>query len=650
MRHERDARHRRIAMLACWGVCLTAMPSAAYAQGPDPQVVADTVWTLVAAMLVFFMNAGFALLETGFCRAKNAVSLLGKNFVVFAVATLAFWAVGFAVMFGAGDLIGRTGFLLVGPDNSPATGAQYEGVFPGLSWAGVPLYAKFFFQLVFAGTAATIVSGAVAERTKFVSFLVFTAVNTAVLYPLVGHWIWGGGFLARWGFFDFAGSTVVHSVGGWAALAGALVVGPRLGRYRKDGKVNALPGHSMALATAGVLILWLGWFGFNPGSTMAADPERIARIAVVTNLSAAGGILAALATSMALFGRPDLSLILNGCLAGLVAITAPCAWVTAAGSVAIGVVAGVLVVLAIPMFDRWHVDDPVGAIAVHLVNGIWGTVALGLFAAPPYAGQPGAPPVGLFYQGNGELLLTQIKGVLVVGAFMLPASLLTWAVIRALMGARVAPAEEVAGLDLAEMGMEAYPTESLVSVQALLDTSMLGRREALGEPLRPSARPLTVAFSTPTPAFGARGSNGPASRGGNGREARSPGGLSGGAPRPGAESSPSSPALVPVTAPATTGASGASRAPTQSVSTNGKRFRVVFENVSADDVARRWRDLCRRPAEQAPPEFHAVFPRVVALSGTSFQCVGDDPEGVRRSFERLFQGHGSVGTVVRVVM
>lgn len=590
----------------------------------EARVVADTLWVLVTAMLVFFMNAGFALVETGFCRAKNAVSLLAKNFVVFGVATLAFWAVGFALMFGPGELFGRSGFLLLGPDNSPATGEAYQGVFPGLSWAGVPLFAKFFFQLVFAGTAATIVSGAVAERTRYSSFLVFSAVNTAVLYPIVGHWIWGGGFLARWGVVDFAGSTVVHAVGGWGALAGVIVLGPRLGRYRKDGKVVALPGHNLALATMGVFILWLGWFGFNPGSTMAADPEKIARIAVVTNMSAAAGTIAAMLLAWMLFGRPDLSLTLNGTLAGLVGVTAGCAWVSPAGAVAIGLVSGVLVVLAIPLLDRLRLDDPVGAIPVHLVNGVWGTLAVGLFAAPAYAGVPGAPGVGLLYGGGGQVLMTQAKGVLVVASFMLPAALLTWAVIRALMGLRVAPAEEVAGLDHAEMGMEAYPVEGLLSLQTLLDTSFTGRRRpepaVAGMGFGPA--PLTVAFSTPVPAFArAESSKGPASvtdGHGNGHE------------------------------------NGDGHGNEHAVGNGGsadlRRFSVLLENIDREQLARRWRELCRAPAEKAPPEFQDVYPRVVSLSGNAFLCAGGEPEATRRSFERIFQGTGRAGLVARVVM
>ena len=298
----------------------------------DIQFVANTVWTLIAGMLVFWMNAGFATLEAGLCRRKNAVNILAKNFVVFAISSIAFWVIGFGMMFGDGNpMVGTTGFL----SNLLPTAGGEAGKDPGyasLDWAMVPLAVKFFFQLVFAGTAATIVSGAVAERIKFGTFMVFSFILVAVVYPMTGHWIWGGGWLSTLTtpFHDFAGSTVVHSVGGWAALAGVLVLGPRLGKYRSDGSVSPIPGHNMGLASLGCLILWLGWFGFNPGSTMAAVPG-IGFIAVTTNMAAAFGALAATTTAWLVLGKPDLSMILNGCLAGLVAITAPCAVVSVPG-------------------------------------------------------------------------------------------------------------------------------------------------------------------------------------------------------------------------------------------------------------------------------------------------------------------------------
>lgn len=427
---------------------LVATPSFAQGSEPDPiKVALDTVWVLLAAFLVFWMNAGFACLEAGLCRAKNAVNILAKNFVVFAVSSIAFWLVGFALMFGDGNgFLGLTGWALAGADNSPATGDAYAGVFASLNWTGVPLSAKFFFQLVFAGTAATIVSGVVAERIKFITFILFSFLLVAVIYPIGGHWAWGGGWLAGMGFADFAGSTIVHSVGGWAALAGVLLLGPRLGKYKSDGTSRPIPGHNMGLATLGTLILWLGWFGFNPGSTMAADANAIATIALNTTMAAAAGCLAATAVAWMALGKPDLSMILNGTLAGLVAITAPCAFVNVPSAVLIGLIAGVLVVYAVLFFDRVRIDDPVGALSVHLVNGVFGTLAVGLFATDG----------GLFFGGGASKLLVQLYGVAAIGATVFTLSLLGWFLLKATVGIRVSAEEEVEGLDVGEHGIEAY--------------------------------------------------------------------------------------------------------------------------------------------------------------------------------------------------
>jgi Amt family ammonium transporter len=382
------------------------------------------------------------------CQAKNAVNILAKNFIVFAVSSIAFWIVGFGLMFGDGNgFLGWHGWFLQGPDNSPATADAYSGIFSSLNWTGVPLAAKFFFQLVFAGTAATIVSGAVAERIKFISFIVFSFVLVAVIYPIGGHWAWGGGWLSKLGFIDFAGSTVVHSIGGWAALVGAIMLGPRIGKYASDGSVRPIPGHNMSLATLGTFILWLGWFGFNPGSTMAADAAAFTKIALNTNMAAAAGCLSATAISWLVLGKPDLSMILNGTLAGLVAITAPCNAVGTASSVIIGTTAGVLVVFAVLFFDKVKVDDPVGALSVHLVNGIWGTLSVGLFASQG----------GLFFGGGAQLLLVQLAGVAAVGALTASGAALTWLAIKLTLGIRVSPEEEYEGLDTGEHGMEAYP-------------------------------------------------------------------------------------------------------------------------------------------------------------------------------------------------
>ncbi len=421
------------------------------------KVALDTLWVLLTAFLVFFMNLGFAMVEAGLCRAKNTVNILAKNFIVFAISSLAFYFVGWGLMFGDGTgWLGLKGlFMVSGADNSPAVGAAYQGVYSGLNWTGVPLWAKFFFQLVFAGTAATIVSGCVAERVKFHSFMIFSFILVALIYPICGHWIWGGGWLQKLGFWDFAGSTQVHSIGGWAALTGALLLGPRRDKYRADGSVKPIFGHNMSMAALGVFVLWFGWFGFNPGSTMAAAPMDIARIAVTTNTAAAAASLSATVAAWFLLGKPDLSMILNGALAGLVAVTASCAYVSVGSSVVIGLVAGVLVVVAVPLFDRLKLDDPVGALSVHLVNGVFGTLAVGLFAQD--AIMANTTGNGLFFGGGWALLRHQAMGALAVAVFVLAASTVAWLAIKAVAGLRVSRSEELLGLDVGEHGMEAYP-------------------------------------------------------------------------------------------------------------------------------------------------------------------------------------------------
>ncbi len=440
----------------------------------------DTVWVLVTAMLVFWMNAGFALVESGLCRAKNCVNILAKNFVVFALASAAFYTIGWDLMFGDGNMwIGRIAFFVQGADNSPALGAAYaamnpfsttvyEGVYGSINWTPTPLWAKFFFQLVFAGTAATIVSGAVAERIKFSSFIFFALILVGIIYPISGHWVWGGGYLGSNNFRDFAGSTVVHSVGGWAALAGIIVLGPRLGKFGKDGKVHPIPGHNMTSAALGVLILWLGWFGFNPGSTMAAmDGAAIAHVLVNTNMGAVFGTLGATITAWVLLKKPDFSMILNGCLGGLVAVTAPCAFVTITSGAIIGFIGGILAVLGVIAFDKLKLDDPVGALAVHLVNGIWGSLALGLFyhGKAQYGDGAIANTVAALDTGltSGAQFMVQLKGVAMVGAFVFVSSLIVWYALKAMGGIRVTAEEETEGLDIGEHSNEAYPNFSPTS-------------------------------------------------------------------------------------------------------------------------------------------------------------------------------------------
>lgn len=411
------------------------------------EMAINTLWVLLAAMLVFFMNLGFATVEAGFARSKNCVNILSKNFIVFAVSSLGFLLLGWGLMFGGDNpIIGTKGLFILGDID--------ESVYT-LS-ANVPFWAKFVFQLVFCGTAATIVSGAVAERVKYISFILFSFMLTLFIYPIVGHWIWGGGFLSQLGFMDFAGSTVVHSVGGWAALAGVIVLGPRFGKYDNEGKTHPIPGHNISLATIGLFILWLGWFGFNPGSTMSMEnPTDVAHIFMTTNTSAIAAVLTSTFVSWAFLGKPDLGMTINGCLAGLVAITAGCAYVSALSALIIGAIAGVIVVFAVVMFDGLKLDDPVGATSVHLVNGIFGTLCVGFFAKEGVTTLSSSN--GLFLGGDLSLLGSQLIGIVVVAAFVLPTSLFVWILLKKTLGIRVTLEEEITGLDIGEHGNIAYP-------------------------------------------------------------------------------------------------------------------------------------------------------------------------------------------------
>ncbi|WP_071789057.1 ammonium transporter [Leptolyngbya sp. Heron Island J] len=395
----------------------------------------NVVWILVASTLVVFMNAGFGMLEVGMCRQKNAVNILSKNLIVFGLALLTYWAVGFGFMFGQGtSLIGFSGFFMSG--DSATYGLE---PFP----AGLPVTIFFLFQAAFAATSATIVSGAVAERIRFDSFLIFSVVNIA-FYCISGKWSWGGGWLADLGFADFAGSTVVHSVGGWSALVGAIVLGARYGKY--EGKlVKPIPGHNLSLATLGCLILWIGWFGFNPGSELAAN-ENIAYIAITTNLSGAAGGTVATMVSWVKNKKPDLGMVINGVLAGLVGITAGCDQVSFVSAIIIGCVSGVLVVFAIDFFDALRIDDPVGAISVHLCNGIWATLAVGIFGAN----------AGL------QQFWVQLVGVVAYGAFTVITGYVCWQILKMTIGIRVHDFEEIEGLDIHEHGQIAYAGFSMV--------------------------------------------------------------------------------------------------------------------------------------------------------------------------------------------
>lgn len=401
----------------------------------------NIVWTCLAAFLVFFMQPGFAMVETGFTRAKNAVNILMKNLMDFSVGSVVFFLVGFGLMFGVsskGGWIGSSLFCLSDTDSA------------GNSWN----FTFMLFQTVFAATAATIVSGAMAERTKFKSYLIYSVFISLLIYPIFGKWAWGSlllgdagqGWLEAKGFCDFAGSTVVHSVGGWLALAGAIVLGPRIGKYGPDKKPRAIPGHNIPLAALGVFILWFGWFGFNPGSTTVGDGS-IGRIAVTTNLSAAAAAITAMFTSWIMFRKPDASMSLNGALAGLVGITAPCATVSPSGAVIIGLISGVLVVLSVVFIDHiLKVDDPVGAVSVHGVCGAWGTLACGLFNLDG----------GLFYGGGLHQLGVQLLGMGSAFIWAFGLGLALFYTIRITVGLRTSPEEELKGLDVGEHGMEAY--------------------------------------------------------------------------------------------------------------------------------------------------------------------------------------------------
>jgi ammonium transporter, Amt family len=418
--------------------------SPAWAGDPEPTAItnkeaidlvqthANYLWTLVAAALVFFMQAGFAMVETGFTRAKNAINIMMKNLMDFSMGTLAFWAIGFGLMFGASGSgwFGTSGFFLsdFAPDGDP--------------W----VLAFWMFQVVFCATAATIVSGAMAERTKYTGYLIYTIGLSALIYPIFGSWAWGSllngsGWLEGLGFIDFAGSTVVHSVGGWAALAGALVLGPRLGKYAKDGRIRPILGHNMPLAALGVFILWLGWFGFNPGSTTTADTS-IAMIFVNTNLAAAAGCVVAMMVSWIKFGKSEISMSLNGALAGLVGITAGCANVSPTSAIIIGAIAGVLVVFSVLFFDHIRIDDPVGAISVHGVCGAWGTLGAGIFNI----GGTSLKIIGVQLIGIGACFI-----------WVFFAALIMFKLIDKTIGLRVSPEEEMEGLDFTEHGGTAYP-------------------------------------------------------------------------------------------------------------------------------------------------------------------------------------------------
>jgi ammonium transporter, Amt family len=407
------------------------------------QATLDNVWILVAALLVLFMQAGFALVEAGLTRAKNVANVMMKNLMDLCFGALSFFAVGFAIAFGGGfDGIGRFvggGGWFLG-----------DGAF---TYGNLTPFTFFIFQVAFAATAATIVSGAMAERTQFKSYIAYSIVVSALIYPIVVRWQWGGGWLYQLStpFHDFAGSSIVHLTGGIAAFAGTRALGPRIGKYGADGKVNVIAGHSIPLVITGCFILLIGWFGFNPGSQLGADPV-IGRIALATLLAGSAGAAVAMFTTW-YRGKPDVAMAGNGLLAGLVGVTAGCYAVTTVGAVIIGAISGLLVIGSVHMFDKFKIDDPVGAISVHGVCGVFGTIAVGLFSNES---SEGFISKGLFYGGGTDQLVSQIIGVLGIGAFVLVASTILFAVIKRTMGLRVSPEEELAGLDMFEHGSLGY--------------------------------------------------------------------------------------------------------------------------------------------------------------------------------------------------
>ncbi len=411
----------------------------------------NNLWILVATVLVFVMHLGFSTLEAGFVRQKNAVNILFKNCMIIAIGLLTYWFCGFNLMYpdisfsGMIALFGFSDFGLTMPEGNSGLIAYAEGQYT--------YYTDFIFQAMFAATCCTIVSGAVAERIKLMPFLVFCTFFVAISYPIAGMWKWGGGWLDALGFYDFAGSTVVHSVGGWGALAGILLLGARRGKFRKDGSIVPIPGHSMPFATLGVFLLWFGWFGFNGGSVLSADPGAVSLVFVTTALAGAAGAIGAFVISRAVFKSYDLSMVLNGILGGLVGITAGADLMTPGQAICIGIVAGAIIPVSVVFFDRMKIDDPVGATSVHLVCGIWGTLSVGLLGV----------------QAGIQQLLAQLIGIVSIGVFTFSFAFIVFYIIKRVSGIRVSEEEEMRGLDITEHEMEAYTVKSGATYEMAVD-------------------------------------------------------------------------------------------------------------------------------------------------------------------------------------
>ena len=575
------------------------------------RVAINLMWTLLTGFLVMFMQAGFALVETGFCRAKNAAHTMFMNFFIYPIGIVGFWLVGFALMFGGAASVPNFGGLMAqgfGKEFAISLFGKEFGLWGTKGWllSGIAydttVFTLFLFQLVFMDTAATIPTGAMAERWKLSAFVIYGFFMTMFLYPLFGNWAWGGGWLANLGvnfglghgYVDFAGSGVVHAVGGLCGLAGAMVLGPRIGKYNRDGSPNVLPGHNIPMAVLGTFILAFGWFGFNPGSTLGASGGgnlRIGVIATVTMLASASGALAAAFYTWWRTGKPDPTMACNGMLAGLVAITAPSGFVGANAAILIGAIAGILVCLSVQLLEKWHVDDPVGAISVHGTCGLFGVLSVGIFADGTFGvgwnGVAGAVK-GCLYGDWGQLAAQLIGcATLIVWAFGV--SWVFFKVLDRVMGLRVPPEVELEGLDLAETGVLAYhgfvrePEEPVVVTPPQWI---------------PSARiPHLVEIRRPSPVNHEREGT--------------------------------SSIIVTEERPAP------------------RLYSVVIEGANTERVKRRWERLCHEP-QQAPPEFHEVYRHLVSFDGREFVFRGGDPERMRRAVERLFEGYLGVGAKVTV--
>ncbi len=454
---QRSFRHAAAAA----GVLLLGLPGLAMAQDApsSTDIAVNSMWVVLGAILVLFMQAGFAMLEIGLSRMKNAGAVAGKIVINLSIAIMMFWATGFALAFGDGDgFWGNMGWFLNATDAAGDTNSLGLNSFMNAIGAyNIPVEAFFFFQVVFAAVSLAIVFGTMLDRTKFIGYIIFAIVYTGLIYPIVAHWTWGGGWLAQDGFLDFAGSSIVHLQGALAALVGTLVLGPRIGKFR-DGKPQPIPGHSIPLFMLGVIILWVGWMGFNAGSTLGAVGLNFADIAVNTNLAAAAGVIGATLGALLMFRTLDVSQMGNGAIAGLVAITAPCAFVDPWAAVVIGVIAGFIAPPIVVLLDKMRIDDPIGAIPVHGIAGIWGTLAIGIFATEGRIGELGVGP-GLVYGGGGEQLWVQFYGILATIAFTGAACLIVFLAIKYTVGLRVSEEEELAGLDISEHGMYGYPEQ-----------------------------------------------------------------------------------------------------------------------------------------------------------------------------------------------